>query len=145
MRGACAEDQAFEQRVGGQAVGAVDAGAGGLSGGVEAGQSGAAEEVGADAAHQVMRGGADGDEVAAEVERVARQDGADAGKAVVQIDALDVAHVEMDDTGFSGGRAHALAGDGAGHHVAGSQLEQRMIALHEALAAVVEQDCALAA
>ena len=37
LSGARAEDQAFKQRVGGQAVGAVNAGAGGLSGGVKAG------------------------------------------------------------------------------------------------------------
>ncbi len=37
-RGAAAEDEAFEQRVGGEAVRAVDAGAGALAGGVQAGQ-----------------------------------------------------------------------------------------------------------
>ena len=40
---------------------------------------------------------------------------------------------------------HAFAGNGAGDHIARRQLEQRMVALHEALAAVVAQDCALAA
>jgi hypothetical protein len=104
-----------------------------------------AEEIGLDAAHQVMRRWADGDQVAAQVERVARQHGADAGKAGLQVDALHMAHIQMDDAGFAGRRAHAFAGDGAGDHVAGSQFEQRMIALHEALAAVVAQDCALAA
>ena len=65
LRGARAEDEAFEQRVRGQAVGAVDAGAGGFAGGVEPGEGGAAVEIGADAAHEVVRRGADGDQVAA--------------------------------------------------------------------------------
>ena len=56
LRGARAEDQALEQRVAGQAVGAVDAVAGHLPGGVEAGQRGAAVEVGGHAAHHVVGG-----------------------------------------------------------------------------------------
>ena len=45
-----------------------------------------------------MRGGADGDEIAAEIERVTLEDGADAGKAMMQVNVLYVAHVEIDDT-----------------------------------------------
>ena len=42
-------------------------------------------------------------------------------------------------------RAHAFAGDGAGHHVARGEFEQGVVALHEALAAIVAQVRALAA
>ena len=51
-----AEDQALQQRVGGQPVGAVHAGAGHLAGGVEARQRGAARQVGEHAAHPVVGG-----------------------------------------------------------------------------------------
>ncbi len=65
LRGARAEDEPFEQGIGGQAVGAVHAGAGGFAGSVEAAEAGAPAQIGADAAHEVMRRGANGDEVAA--------------------------------------------------------------------------------
>jgi len=51
------EDDALEEGVGGEAVGAVDAGAGGFADGEQAGEAGAAVEVGEDAAHQVVGGG----------------------------------------------------------------------------------------
>src|ERR1035437_3080267 len=92
-----------------------------------------------------MRRGANRNEVSAEIERVTRQDGADAGKTVMQVDAFHVSHVEIDHARSAGRITHALARDGAGYHVSGSQFEERMIALHEALAAVVEQDCAFSA
>src|SRR5829696_4540546 len=50
------EDDALEEGVGGEAVGAVDAGAGGFADGEQAGEAGAAVEVGEDAAHQVVGG-----------------------------------------------------------------------------------------
>ncbi len=53
------EDQAFEQRVAGQAVGAVNARASGLARGKQARQRGAPPLVGVDAAHHVVRGRAD--------------------------------------------------------------------------------------
>ena len=49
-----AEHEALRQRVGGEPVGAVQAGAGGLADRVEAGHAGAAVEVGDDAAHHVV-------------------------------------------------------------------------------------------
>src|SRR5581483_5247054 len=51
-----AEDQPFEQRVGGQAVGAVDAGAGHLAAGPQAGQGGGAVDVGHHAPAEVVGG-----------------------------------------------------------------------------------------
>ena len=45
------EDEAFEQGIGCEAIGAMNAGARGLAGGVEAAEAGASDEIGADAAH----------------------------------------------------------------------------------------------
>ncbi len=117
--GAGAEDEAFQKRIGGQAIGAVDAGAGDFAGGVEAGDGGAAVEVGLDAAHQVMRGGAHGDEIVCKVEMVLSEEGADAGKTLVQVYAGYMAHVEVDRARFGVWAGwHAFAGDGAGNNVA---------------------------
>ena len=68
------------------------------------------------------------------------------GKRLVRSMLAHVAHVEID--GALQTRlafAHAFAGDGAGDHVARGQFEQRVVALHEALAAVVAQIRAFAA
>src|SRR5438309_5563424 len=51
-----AEDQAFEEGVGGQAVGAMDPGAGHLAAGPQAGEGGGAVDVGHDAAAEVVGG-----------------------------------------------------------------------------------------
>jgi hypothetical protein len=50
------EDQAFEQRVAGQAIGAVQAGAGSFAGDVEAGDIGARAQVADDAAAGIVCG-----------------------------------------------------------------------------------------
>jgi hypothetical protein len=55
--GGAGKHHAFEQRVAGQAVGAVQAGAGGLAHGVQARQVGAAVQVGDHAAAGVVRRG----------------------------------------------------------------------------------------
>ena len=80
----------------------MNAGAGGFSGGVKAAQAGAAGQIGPDAAHQVMGRGANGNEVAGQVEAVLGEEGADAGKTLVKVDACDVAHVEIDGARFAG-------------------------------------------
>ena len=62
------EDETFEQGVRGEAVRALHAGAGGLPRHVEPGHVGAPGAIGADAAHAVVRGGRDRQEVAREIE-----------------------------------------------------------------------------
>ena len=56
----------------------------------------------------------------------------------------NVPHVEIDGLGAAV-RGDALAGDGAGHHIARSELKQGVVALHEPLAVMVAQICAFAA
>ena len=74
-------------------------GAGGFPCGVEAAETGAAGEVGADSAHQIVRGGTDGDKVAGEVESIRGEECADAGEAFMKVDLVHVAHVEIDEAG----------------------------------------------
>ena len=56
-----AEDGAFEQRVRREPVGAVHTGARHLADGVEAWQARAADQIGGDPAHEIVRGGRHGD------------------------------------------------------------------------------------
>src|SRR5271170_6055466 len=79
-----AEDEAFEQGVAGEAIGAVDAGEGGFAGGVEAGDGGASPKIGFYAAHHEMRGGADGSEVTGEIEAVGESGGEDARETLFE-------------------------------------------------------------
>ena len=72
--GARAKDEAFEQRIRSQAVGAVDAGAGSFASRIESAQTGAPTEIGADAAHEVVRRRADGNEIALKIEPVLAQE-----------------------------------------------------------------------
>src|SRR4029077_5714369 len=58
--GATTEDEALEQRVRGETVRAVDAGARALAGGVQTGNVSAPVEIGYDAADRVVGGGGDG-------------------------------------------------------------------------------------
>ena len=58
--GAFAEDYAFQERIAGEAVGAVDSRRRNFAGGVESGDVGASEEVGLDSSHGVVGGGVDG-------------------------------------------------------------------------------------
>ena len=131
--GAAAEHEALRERVGGEPVGAVEAGAGGLADRVEAGHGGAAVEVGDDAAHHVVGGGGDGDELGHRVEAGVAEGLDDVGEAP----GVDAAHVEVDV------RLRAVASmrspDGAGDLVAGGEL------VDEALAGVVVERGALAA
>jgi len=81
LAGAGAEDEAFEKGIAGEAVGAVNSGGGCLACGIEAGERGAAPEVGFHAAHEVVGGGADGSHVGGEVQTVAGTGGEDAREA----------------------------------------------------------------
>ena len=76
-----AEDEALAERVRGEPVGAVQAGAGALADRVEPGQRGAAVEVDRDPAHHVVGGRGDRDRLAARVEAGLGERGEDVGEA----------------------------------------------------------------
>ena len=91
-RGAAAEDEALAERVGGEPVGAVQAGAGALADRVEARQRGAAVEVDRDPAHRVVGGGGDRHRLGARVEPGLGQRLEDVGEA----GRVELAQVELD-------------------------------------------------
>ena len=62
----------------------------------------------------------------------------------MNVEVAHVAHVEID-RARSSLLSHAFAGDGASDHIAWGKLEQRMVALHEALTAIVNEVGAFAA
>ena len=136
------EDQAFEQRVAGQPVGAVQAGAGGLAGGVEAGNVGARVQVGDDAAAGVVRRRDDRDGVAGDVDAqfgAARQD---VREVLPQEFRRLVRDVEVH--AIQAALLH-LEVDGAGDDVARREFGARIVFRHEARAVGQLQQAAFAA
>ena len=128
------EHHALEQRVGGQAVGAVHAGARRLAAGPQAGQRGGAVEVGDDAAGEVVGGG--GDRAASRWPgrgRPPRSDGGDGREALVE--ALEAGGVEPQ-------VVDALL-EHAGGHGPADQVARRQL-VDEALAVGVAQQRAVA-
>ena len=83
-RGAPAKDQALQQRVAGEPIGAVDAGAGHLAHRVEARHRRARPGIHRHATHEIVRRGGDRDAVAGEIQAVARTDGGDGGEALAR-------------------------------------------------------------
>lgn len=110
----------------------MNAGAGDLAGGVEAGERGVAADVGLDASHHVVRGGTDGDEIAVQVQAVTGEEAGDSGEPGGEV-GCDVAHVEVH------GTVEGLVDDGAGDDVAGGEFQLLVVLGHEALAARVDE------
>lgn len=137
-----AEDDAFKQGIAGEAVGAVDAGAGGFAGGIEAGDGSASLKISADAAHEVMRGGMDGSGLPGQIDAEAQAGFVDAGEALADPGGGFVSEVEQHVGG--GGRLH-FGDDGAADDIAGGELLHVVIAVHETFAVDVAQQGAFAA
>jgi len=125
-----------------QAVGAVDAGAGALAAGVEAGDVGLSPDVGADAAHGVVGGGGDRDGLTGDVQAVIQAGAVYLGEVSGDAGVVQVGDVQEDVVG--GGLVHAVE-DGAGDDVAGGELGPVVVFGHEAGAVAVQEDAALAA
>src|SRR5206468_8326036 len=79
------EDHALEQRVGGEPVGPVDARAGHLARGPQAGKGRRPVEVGDDAPTAVVGGGGDGQPVGGGVQAGGGQGGGDGGEAGAEV------------------------------------------------------------
>ena len=120
----------------------MDAGAGGFADGEQAGEAGAAVEVGEDAAHQVVGGGRDRDRLAGGVDAGGAAAGQDGREAALQVAAgMPVASSQQ----VPGpGRGHA-GGDGPGDDVAGGQVAEGVDAGHDRRPVVVAEHRALAA
>jgi len=137
-----AADEGFEERIAGEAVGAVQAGAGHFAGGMEPGHRGASAHVGGDAAAEVVRRRHDGDGLLGHVEAVLPAGGVDVREAPLQERRALVGDVEI---GAGVAADLHLVVDGAGDDIARRQLGARIVALHERLARAVEQPRAFAA
>ncbi len=135
-------DEAFEERVGREPVGAVHAGAGDLAARVQAGHRGASVGVGADAARGVVGGGGDRDGLGDRVDAVGAAGGQDRREAALPHLGAEVAGVEVHVLGVV--LPHA-AHDALGDDVARGQLGQFVLPEHEAHAVGVDQVGALAA
>ena len=130
LRRGAREHHAFQQRVAGQAVGAVQAGAGGLADGVQARHVGAARQVGEHAAAGVVRRRHHRDRLARDVDaqlqaaRVGCWGSARAGRPAALVRDVEVHAVQP--------VLLHLEVDGARHHVARRQLGARVVRRHEA-------------
>ena len=134
--------QGLDEGVGGQAVGAVQAGVGDLADGVEIVDGGLAEQVGDDAADHVVGGGVDGDGLFGGVDVEGDAHVVDAGEAVFEGLFGHVAGVE-EDVGVLG-FGH-LAEHGAGDDIAWGEFGHGVIVGHEAVAVAVDELGAFAA
>ena len=134
-------DDSFEERVAGEAVCPVQAGASGFADGIEAAQRGFALQVGLHAAALVVGGWDDWDWFPCDV-----QAGAEAGlvnRGEARLDEISwlVGDVQINALGAT---AFHLRIDGPGHDVARGEFFLRIVPLHEAAAAFIDQDGAFA-
>ena len=135
LRRGFAEDQAFEQAVGGEAVGAVKPGLGHFAGGIEPGRVGAAVEVHDHAAAGVMLRRHHRDRLPGDVDAEPEQLLVDVGEMRADEIRIAVRDVEMD---VIEPEPLDLVVDGAGDDVARRELGALVELRHEALAAAFD-------
>src|SRR5690606_41198799 len=135
-------DQALQEGVGGQPVGAVHAGASDLAARVQPGHGGAATGVGADAAGGVVGGRGDRHRLGDRVDAVGAAGREDRGEAALPHLGAEVPGVEVHVLGVP--LPHA-AHDALGDDVPRGELGQFVLPLHEAHAVGVHQVGALPA
>ena len=109
---------------------------------VETRQVSAAVEIGADAAHRVMRRGMNWSRLRAKIDSVIQTRLVNARKARLYECGAAMRQIQKH-VRRAGGRH--FRDDGARNHVARRQVRKRMVALHEALTGGVDQKCAFAA
>ncbi|CAM5467725.1 hypothetical protein SVIOM342S_01277 [Streptomyces violaceorubidus] len=141
-RDAFGVDQALQEGVGRQAVGAVHPRAGDLAAGVQAGDRRTAVGVGAHAARGVVGGRGHGDRLGDRVDAVGAAGGEDRGEALLPHRPAEVAGVQVHVVGVA--LLHA-AGDGLRDDVPWGEFRQFVLSQHEAHAVRVHQVGALAA
>ena len=140
--GAVGEDEGLEQRIAGQAVGAVQAGAGHLADGEESAQGGLALVVGFHASALVVGGGDDRNRLRSDVDPERRAGLVDFRETFLEEFAGLARDVEKDALGAG---AFHFGVDGAGHDVARREIFECMVARHEGRALFVDQDASFAA
>ena len=135
-------DNGFDERVRGQAVAAVQTGAGAFAHGVESVDAALSVEVNLDAAAHVVGRGHDGDVLLRDVNADGEALGVDVGEVMLGLLGVLVGDVEADVV--EGVNLHLVV-DGAGDDVARSERESFVVLLHEFLAVGQTQDAAVAA
>ena len=134
---AIGEHEPFEQGVGRQPVGAVNAGAGHFAAGEQSAQRCAAGQVGADAATGVVLRGRDGDELRHRIDPQLTRSSQDRGEPFLPDLGTQAAAVEPDVGGAClAHRPH----DGLGHNVARSEFRQWVQVGHEPPPVRIQQD-----
>ena len=142
LEGAVGHDLAFEEGVGGEAVGSVEAGAGDFADGKESVDGGFAVKVGDNASALVVGGGDDGDRVLGGVVAESEEGVVDEGEAFLEETFRFAGGVE-EDAGRAG--AFDLGVDGTGHDIAGGEGAAFVELGDEVFAFFVEEDGAFAA
>ncbi len=133
--------QGFQERIAGQAVRAMQAGASHFAAGKQAGHLGGAIHAGGDAAAEIMRRRHHGDQVARHVDAELQAGGENIREAAPQKLLGLEADIQVDTAGAAG--FHGMV-NGAGHHVARRQRAARIVMLHKRLASRIHQQRSLA-
>ena len=141
LRGAMGADERFEERIAGETIGAVQAGAGNFADGEEPRQIRFTIDARGDAAALVMRGRDDRDWFLGDVDAVTEASGIDIRKTFHDEARGLVRDIEEDV--FVAAAFH-FAVNGAGHNVARSKGPELMILRHEFFAAQRAKNAAFA-
>ena len=142
LGGGAGEHETFQQRVGGEPVGAVQSGEGHLAGSVKPLHIGAAVEVGHDAAAGVVGGGHDRNRLSGDVYAQFHALGVDIGEVGLEEVRRFVRDIEID--AVQAAFFHLVV-DGAGDDVARSEFRPRVVLGHEARAVGQLEQAAFAA
>ena len=137
-----AEDETFEERVAAEAVSAVEACRGNFAAGVEIFDICFRGDIGFDAADHIVRAGADGDEVFADIDIETVAEFAYDGESFGEVLFVEVADIEIDVGGF--GFEH-LREDGPADDITGGEFGGGVVILHKCPAFGVAQDGSFAA
>ena len=136
------EDEGFEQRIAGQTVRAMQAGASHFAHGEQSAQGGLAMLVGFHAAALVVGGGNDRDRLLGDIDTDRGAGLVDFREPLLEELPRLMGDVEID--AFGTGAFHFCV-DGAGHDVARGEVFERVVAFHELPPLFVDENPALAA
>ena len=141
LESAMGQDESLQKRIAGQAIRAMQTGAGHFPNGIKAAQAGFAIEIGLHSAALIVSGRNDRDGLGGDVDAVAETGLVNGGEPAFQKIRRLVRDVEKDALAAA---AFHFGVNGPGHNVAGCQLLLRVVVFHEPPALGVEEDSALA-
>ncbi len=130
--GTSSKDQAFEQRVTGQAIGAVYASVGNFTRCVKAGNAGSSVRIGAHAAHGEMQCGTNRNKIFGDVDVMTHERRVNPREPLLYFRRGHVGEVQVDEGIFGAADFHFMH-DGARHQIARGYFSHRVIFPHEAI------------